>query len=69
MMYMKYTNKILLPDQNLGMYVVQSFIFDLQVKEATPHWSASMGLTCNPQPRYRGDDPILEGPAFTSYVG
>jgi hypothetical protein len=33
MMYMDYTNEILLPDQNLGLYVVQSFVFDLQVKE------------------------------------
>ena len=28
-----------------------------------------MRLTRNPQLRYRGDDPIPEGPAFTSYVG
>ena len=28
-----------------------------------------MRLTRNPQPRYHGDDPILEGPAITSYVG
>ena len=29
MMYMDYTNEILLPDQNLGLYVVQSFVFEL----------------------------------------
>jgi len=29
MMYMDYTNEIPLPDQNLGLYAVQSFVFDL----------------------------------------
>ena len=29
MMYMDYTNEIPLPDQNLSLYAVQSFIFDL----------------------------------------
>ena len=29
MMYMDYTNKIPLPNQNLGLYAVQSFVFDL----------------------------------------
>ena len=27
-----------------------------------------MRITHNLQPRYRGDDPILEGPAFTVYT-
>ena len=58
MMYMDYTNKIPLPDQTLGLYAVQSFVFDLQVKEATPRRSTSARLTCNPQPRYHGDDLI-----------
>ena len=47
MMYMDYTNEIPLPDQNLGLYVVKSFVFDLQVKEAAPRWSASARLTRN----------------------
>jgi len=29
MMYMDYTNEIPLPDQNLSLYVVWSFVFDL----------------------------------------
>ena len=29
MIYMDYTNEILLLDQTLGLYVVQSFVFDL----------------------------------------
>ena len=69
MMYMDYTTEIPLPDRNLGLYVVDSFVFDLQVKEAAPRKSASARLTRNPQPRYHGDDPIPEGPAFTSYEG
>jgi hypothetical protein len=69
MMYMDYTTEIPLPDRNLGLYAVDSFVFDLQVKEATPRRSASTRITHNPQPRYHGDDPIPKGPAFTSYVG
>ena len=48
MMYMDYTNEIPLLDQNLGLYAVQSFVFDLQKKEAAPRRSASMRLTRNP---------------------
>ena len=48
MMYMDYINKILLPDQNLGLYAVQSFLFNLQVKEAAPRRSTSARLTRNP---------------------
>jgi len=48
MMYMDYTNKIPLPDQSLGLYAVQSFVFDLQVKEAAPHRSAFARLMHNP---------------------
>ena len=69
MMYLGYTTEIPLLDQNLGLYAVISFVFDLQVKEATPHRSASTRLTRNPQPRYRGNDLIPEGPAFTIYAG
>jgi hypothetical protein len=69
MMYMDFTNEIPLPDQNRGLYAMQSFVFDLQRKDAVPRRSASARLTCNLQPRYRGDDPIPEGLAFTSYAG
>jgi hypothetical protein len=69
MMYMDYTNEIPLPDQALVLYVVQSFVFDLQVMEAAPRLSASTRLTRNLQPRYYGDDPIAKGPTFTSYAG
>jgi hypothetical protein len=68
MMYVDYTNEIPLPEQNLGLYTVQYFVFDLQVKEAAPCRSAFVRFTRNPQPKYHGDDPILEGPAFTSYA-
>ena len=30
MMYMDYINEFLLPDRSLGLYVVDSFVFDLQ---------------------------------------
>jgi len=66
---MDYTTEIPLPDRNLGLYAVDSFVFDLQVKEAAPHRSATMRISHNPQPWYHGDDPISEGPTFTSNVG
>ena len=69
MMYLGYTNEIPLADWNLSLYTVNSFTFNLQVKEAAPCRSASARITNVPQPRYHGDDPILEGPAFTSYAG
>jgi hypothetical protein len=50
MMCTDYTTEIPLLDQNLGLYAVDSFVFDLQVKEAAPHRSASARLTRNPQP-------------------
>ena len=63
-MYMDYINEFLLPDQNLDLYVVDSFVFDLQKIEQAPHRSASARITHSPQPQYHGDDPILEGPTF-----
>jgi len=45
MMYKDYTNEFELPDQNLGLYVVDSFVFNLQKKGAEPHKSASTRFT------------------------
>ena len=67
-MYLEYTNEIPLPNQDLGLYAMNSFTFDLQVKEAAPRRSASTRLTRDQQPRYRGTDPIPKGPAYTSYA-
>ena len=47
MMYMDYTTEIPLPDRNLGLYAVNSFVFDLQVKKAAHHRSASVRITRN----------------------
>jgi hypothetical protein len=46
MMYVDYITEIPLPDRNLGLYAVDSFVFDLQRKKATPRRSASARLTC-----------------------
>ena len=69
MMYLRYTNEIPLPNQDLSLCAMNSFTFDLQVKEAAPHRSASARLTHDPQPQYHGADPIPEGPSYTSYAG
>ena len=69
MMYVDYPTEFLLPNQNLGLYAVDSLVFDLQWKEEAPRRSASTRITHNPQPRYRGDDPIPVGPTYTGYTG
>ena len=69
MMYVDYTTEFPLPNRNLGLYAVDSLVFDLQRKEEAPHMSASMRITCNLQPQYHGDDHNLEGPAYTGYTG
>ena len=68
MMYVDYTTEFSLPDRNLGLYAVDSFVFDFYRKEEAPRRSGSTRITRNLQPWYREDDPILEGPAFTSYT-
>ena len=50
MMYIYYTTEFPLPDRNLDLYAVDSFVFDLQRKEEAPHRSASARITRNPQP-------------------
>ena len=69
MIYVDYTTEFPLPNQNLGLYAVDSLVFDLQRKEEAPHRSASARITRNPRHQYRGYDPITEGPAYTGYIG
>jgi hypothetical protein len=68
MMYKDYINEFEMSDQNLDLYVVESFVFDLQKKGQEPHRSAFARFTCNPNPRYHGEDTTLAGLAFTSYA-
>jgi hypothetical protein len=56
-------------DQNLGIYVVESFVFDLQKKGHEPRRSASTRFTRNLNLRYHGEDTAPADPAFTSYAG
>jgi hypothetical protein len=48
MMYTDYTTKFPLPDWNLSLYAMDSFVFDLQKKEEAPRKSASARITRNP---------------------
>jgi hypothetical protein len=68
MMYKDYINEFETSDQNLNLYVVESFVFDLQKKGQQPRRSASARFTHNPNPRYRGEDTAPAGPTFTSYI-
>jgi len=47
MMYVDYTTKIPLPNQNISLYVVDFLVFDLQRKEEAPRRSASARITRN----------------------
>ena len=69
MMYHGFSTEIPLPNRNLGLYVVDSFTFDLQAKETAPRRSASMRRTHAPWTRYYGADPTPEGPAYTGHAG
>jgi hypothetical protein len=69
MMYMDYTNEFPLPNRRLGLYAVDTFIFNLQRKKEELCRSASARITCNPNPQYHGEDSAPEGPAYTSYAG
>jgi hypothetical protein len=68
MMCKDYINEFEMPDWNLGLYVVESFVFVLQNKGQESHRSASIRFTCNLNPRYRGEDTAPVGPAFTNYA-
>ena len=68
-MYEDYTTEFPIPNRNLSLYAVDSLAFDLQRKEEAPRRSASARITRNPQPQYHGDDPILDGPVYSSYIG
>jgi hypothetical protein len=68
-MYRGYTTKIPLPNQNLSLYIVDSFTFDLQARDAAPRRSSSVRLTHAPRPHYYGTNPIPEGLAYTGYAG
>ena len=48
MMYLAYTTEIPLPDQNLGLYAVNSFVSDLYVKEAAEVLLRELLATCSP---------------------
>jgi hypothetical protein len=47
MMYVGYTTEFSLPNQNLGLYAVDLFVFNLQRKEEAPRRSASVRITHN----------------------
>jgi hypothetical protein len=62
MMYKDYINEFEMSDRNLGLYVVESFVFDLQKKVQEPRRSASARLTRNPNLRYHDEDTAPAGP-------
>ena len=49
-MYVDYTTEFPLPNWNLGLYAVDSLVFDLQRKEEASRKNAFARITRNPQP-------------------
>jgi hypothetical protein len=68
MMYKSYT-EYKLPDQTLGLYVVENFVFELQKPGPAVGRSTSAHFIRNQNPRYQGEDTAPLGPTFTSYFG
>jgi hypothetical protein len=69
MMYKGYTNEIELPDQSLGLYVMENFVLELQKPGRGVGRSPSAHMTRNQNPRYQGEDATPPEPAFTNYLG
>jgi hypothetical protein len=69
MIYKGYINEIELPDQTLGLYVVENFVLELQKPGRGVGRSPSTRMTRNQNPRYQGEDATPPEPAFTSYFG
>jgi hypothetical protein len=69
MMYKSYTNKYELPDQTLGLYVVENFIFELQKLGPAVGRNTSAYFIRNQNPRYQGEDTAPPELDFTNYFG
>jgi hypothetical protein len=69
MMYKGYTNETELPDQSLGLYVVENFVLKLQTPGRGVGRSPPASMTRNQNLRYQGEDATPLEPAFTSYFG
>jgi hypothetical protein len=69
MIYRGYTNKVSLPNRNIGLYAVQSLTMNLQKNEAAPHRSASARITRTSHPQVYATDPTPEELAYASYTG
>lgn len=68
MYYKSFINEFELPDQNLGLYFVENFTFDVQ-KPGKAVGRSPARMTRNESPRYQGEDVTAPEPAFTSYFG
>jgi hypothetical protein len=68
MIYKGYTNEYPLPNRNLGLYSVESFVLPLQKEGLVLGRGPSARITRNQQPQYRGADAAPAGSAFTHFV-
>jgi hypothetical protein len=66
MMHHDYTNEIPFPNQNFGLYAVQSLTLNLQKKDATSRRSVSTRMTLATHPQYYTIDIALEEPVYAS---
>lgn len=69
MIYVEHGARIRLPNPDLSLYVVNSFLIDLQANRIVPLRTASTRLAYQPRRQWHDADPTPEGPAYTSYAG
>jgi hypothetical protein len=65
--YKGFVNEYELPNIPLGIYVVETFLLDLQRPTRGVGRSLSARITRNTMPRYTGEDGAPPAPAFTHY--
>jgi hypothetical protein len=69
MVYKNFDNEYELPNRELGLYTVESFVFDLQTGRATVRRSPSAHFAGMQRPSYHGADSTPQGPTYTAFTG
>jgi hypothetical protein len=67
--YKGFVNEYELPNRPLGLYVMETFLLDLQRPTRGVGRSPSTRITRNTVPRYTGEDGAPPALAFTHYQG
>jgi len=69
MVYKNFDNEYDLPNRELGLYTVESFVFDLQTGRVSVGRSPSAHFAGTQRPSYHGADCTRQGPTYTAIIG